>query len=101
MDKSSEEIVERPQLPTKTELSNYPNPFNPVTKISFTLPGNSLVKLSVYSISGNKVETLINGKKGPGLHTVVFNGSALSSGVYIYKLQTKSKTIVKRMLLIK
>jgi type IX secretion system substrate protein len=86
---------------------NYPNPFNPETKISFGLPEQSNVSLKVYNIQGQVVATLADGVKQDGYYTTSFDGSALSSGVYIYRFAArglesgKVHNEIKRMLLIK
>ena len=80
---------------------NYPNPFNPNTKIEFTLKNSGKIKLSVYDILGNQVATLINGYEQNGFHTINFNASNLSSGVYFYKLFSKDFTITKKMILLR
>lgn len=90
-------------VPNKFELSqNYPNPFNPTTKINFNLPADAKVQLSVYDMTGRLVGTLIENQNfSAGYHTVQFNGSALSSGTYFYRIsagefvQTKKMTLVK------
>lgn len=89
-------------LPGKSELSqNYPNPFNPTTAISFynNLTGN--VKLTVINAKGETVATLLNSRTAAGMHKVDFNGTALNSGIYFYKLETPTATITKKMMLIK
>ncbi|MBO6536746.1 MAG: T9SS type A sorting domain-containing protein [Balneolaceae bacterium] len=80
---------------------NYPNPFNPSTNISFNLPQASDVTLTVYNMLGKKVAVLVNGQKSAGAHSVTFDASGLSSGVYMYRLQTNSVTITKMMTLLK
>jgi hypothetical protein len=80
---------------------NYPNPFNPVTTISYTLQEQSEVKLSVYDVLGHEVAILVNGMKPSGTHTLQFKGANLSSGVYLYKLQSEGKVITKKMALMK
>ncbi|MDQ7032991.1 MAG: T9SS type A sorting domain-containing protein [Desulfonauticus sp.] len=86
---------------------NYPNPFNPQTKISFGLPEQSNVSLKVYDINGKNIATLAEGSKESGYYTATFGGTELTSGVYIYKFAAKgletgnSYNEVKRMLLIK
>ena len=81
---------------------NYPNPFNPTTNISFSLANAAPVKLTVYNLLGQEVATLIGGKvMTAGTHTVAFNASSLSSGVYIYRLEAGSFVSNKRMTLIK
>lgn len=80
---------------------NYPNPFNPSTNISFTIASADQVSLTVFNLLGQKVATLINKKMNAGTHRVSFNASSLSSGVYIYKLDTTQGRLTKKMLLIK
>lgn len=81
---------------------NYPNPFNPTTNISFNLANAADVNLTVYNLLGQKVATLIDGKTmTSGSHSVGFNASALSSGVYLYRLEAGSFVSNKRMTLIK
>lgn len=86
---------------------NSPNPFNPTTNISFSLPKNSLVKLVVYDILGREVANLVNELRGQGNHSVSFNASELPSGVYIYRLEANPGdgstgfTQIKRMILVK
>jgi hypothetical protein len=80
---------------------NYPNPFNPSTTISYTLQKPSEVKIGVYDLLGHEVALLVDGKKTAGTHTVQFDGTDLSSGIYFYKLQSEGKVISKKMTLIK
>lgn len=93
--------------PAKFELyQNYPNPFNPSTTISFVIPNTSFVTLKVFDILGSEVATLINEEKEPGYHSIQWNGSGSSSGMYIYQVNAKSKdgneTVQrKKMLMIK
>lgn len=89
-------------VPEGFELSqNYPNPFNPSTVISYKLAANSLVTLKVYDITGREIATLINGQKTVGDHQVTFDASGLASGIYIYRLQSGSNTLTRKMMLIK
>jgi hypothetical protein len=89
--------------PFKFELKqNYPNPFNPTTKINFTIPESGQVKLVIYDILGREVANLVNAKDmKAGKHTVDFNASRLSSGVYFYQLRTKNHIQTKKMMLLK
>ncbi len=81
---------------------NYPNPFNPSTKISFTLPENGVIDLNVYNVLGQKVASLVSGESmTAGNHSVSFNASNLSSGVYFYSLKAGNNVITKKMMLVK
>lgn len=90
-------------IPTRFQVfQNYPNPFNPLTVIRFTLPHQSLVKLNIYNILGERVAQLVNTELNAGIHEVVFNGHNLASGVYFYSLDVQNKFFeVKKMILIK
>jgi hypothetical protein len=80
---------------------NYPNPFNPVTKIEFSIPFRSKVKLDIYDVLGRKILTLVNGEKSAGMHTISFDGSNLSSGIYLYRLESPDQILTKKMVLLK
>jgi len=83
-------------VPTEFTLEqNFPNPFNPTTTIHFALPANSNVTLAVYNSIGQKVTDLVNGELPAGNHTVNFNASRLSSGVYIDRLEAVPLTASK------
>ena len=89
-------------IPTEYILTqNYPNPFNPATKINFSLPKGSDVKLTVYNILGQQVEVLVNGFRNAGTYELTWDASNLPSGVYIYRLETGSNVISKKMMLLK
>ena len=80
---------------------NYPNPFNPTTTIRFSLPEAGNVKLTVFNILGQEIQTLINGFKGVGTHTVKFEATNLNSGIYIYKIEAGTFVQTRKMLLLK
>jgi hypothetical protein len=80
---------------------NFPNPFNPSTKIKYSLPYSSLVTLKVFDALGNKIETLVNEEKPSGSYEVKFDASKLSSGIYFYKLQSGSFVETKKIILMK
>ena len=82
-------------------LDNYPNPFNPITKIKFSLPKNTFIKLDVFDVTGRYVSGLINSILSAGTYTVDFNGSDYSSGVYFYRLTCDEFTDTKNMILVK
>jgi hypothetical protein len=82
-------------------LQNFPNPFNPSTVISYSIPASGKVSLVVYNLTGQKVAALVEGEQGAGSYNVVFNGSSVASGIYFYELKTSGYSEVKRMVLIK
>ena len=86
--------------------ANYPNPFNPMTKISFSLPEAQNVRLNVYGLDGRRVATLLNETRGPGLHEVVWNGrndagQSVASGMYLYRIEAGPYSQVRKMTLTK
>jgi len=90
------------------QIKNYPNPFNPVTVISYQLTVSSYVKLKVYDAIGKEMAMLVNSKQDVGSYEIKFNGESLSSGIYFYriavhsdKIETANFSIIKRMLLLK
>lgn len=81
---------------------NYPNPFNPNTIINYELPFSSEVKIKIYNVLGNEIETLVNEKQNSGSYSVTFDGSDYPGGVYLYKLEIDGNVIdAKRMVLLK
>lgn len=82
-------------------LYNYPNPFNPTTTISFTLPSAGYTTLKVYSVLGEEIAELVNGNLDAGSHSIQFDGSNIASGIYYYRLEAAGKVDVKKMLLVK
>jgi len=80
---------------------NYPNPFNPSTKIDFAIPSNGLVQLKVYNVLGQEIATLVNETMTPGNHTVTFDASKYSSGVYLYKITAGNFVSTRKMVLLK
>ncbi len=88
-------------------LQNYPNPFNPSTTIEFSIQNDSKVELSIYTIKGQTVKTLVNNYYHKGNHSIMWNGNddsdeLVSSGIYFYKLKMNGKTeVVKKCLLLK
>jgi hypothetical protein len=95
--------VENPNVTvTKFNLEqNYPNPFNPTSLIRYSIPKSGLVTLKVYDILGKEVATLVNEEKVAGSYNLKFDASKLSSGVYMYKIESGNYTETKKMVLIK
>jgi len=89
-------------IPEEYSLSqNYPNPFNPVTTIQYALPKPGKVSLTVYDIIGREIMELVNEEKNAGLHSVDFNGSQLSSGLYLYRLKSNNFQQIRKMMILK
>ena len=96
------EAIKNELVPKQYSLyQNYPNPFNPNTFIQYDLPQNTYVKLKIFDILGNEVETLVNQEQETGRHEVLFNAERFASGIYLYRLETESFTAVKKMVLMK
>ena len=88
-------------LPTAFTLTNYPNPFNPVTTISYSLATDEKVSLEVFDLRGKKVATLVNQAQSAGAYAVPFDGADLASGIYLYTLQAGSTILTHKLTLIK
>jgi hypothetical protein len=96
------DITEDELIITDYNLSqNYPNPFNPATKISWQSPVGSWQVLKVFDVLGKEVATLVNEYKPAGRYEVEFDATSLSSGVYLYRLQSGEKFLTKKMTIIK
>jgi len=85
---------------------NYPNPFNATTTIRFELPLADIAKLEVYSLLGQRLRTLVSGRRSPGQHQVLWDGrddagNNLPSGVYLYRLSAGEFVATKRMVLLR
>ena len=85
---------------------NYPNPFNPSTTISFSVPAEGNVVVSIYDITGRLVNTLVNENMSSGYHSVVWDGAdmtgeSVSAGLYIYSLQAEGVSLTRKMVLMK
>jgi predicted TIM-barrel fold metal-dependent hydrolase len=86
--------------------ANYPNPFNPVTNITYDIPEVAQVTLEIYNVSGQKVRTLAQGQHEPGRYRIQWNatndyGNPLSSGMYIYRIQAGDFVSVKKLIFMK
>ena len=98
-DSMNEGITESPE--EYIMLSAYPNPFNPETTISFSLPNASKVSLAVYDIQGKEITTLVEGAYPAGTYNSVFNASDLASGIYFVSLRAGNLTQTQKLMLIK
>jgi len=97
----NETSFENEIIPTEIRLSNYPNPFNPNTTISYSLKENTKVSLKIYNIKGQLIETLFNEYKNKGNHSVNWDAKNSSSGIYFYKLKAGNYQKVKKMVLLR
>ena len=104
---NEDSVLSHISIPTKFALmKNYPNPFNPITNIQFTIPVDSFVKLFIYDIHGKTVFKIINSELESGYYNVVWDGNnelgqKVASGIYFYRLQAKSFTSSQKMIFIK
>jgi len=85
---------------------NYPNPFNPVTTISYKLPQAALVRMTIYDLLGRQVKTLINKTQDTGYKSVIWDatndyGKPVSAGVYLYQIQAGNFVQSRKMVLLK
>jgi hypothetical protein len=82
-------------------MQNYPNPFNPSTMIEYTLAKESFVRLKIYDVLGREIKTLVDEKESVGKHTVQFDASGLTSGIYFYRITAGGFSQSQKMILIK
>jgi len=107
MNEFGEEVgIHESEVTVKSSLTNFPNPFNPVTEISYSLDSESDVVLDIFNVKGQKVKTLVNSRQEAGEYKFIWNGRDendlnVSSGVYLSKLNTGKTTISRKMMLIK
>jgi hypothetical protein len=96
------EVDGAPMIPGVFSLSqNYPNPFNPSTMIDYTLAKESFVRLKIYDVLGREIKTLVDEKESVGKHTVQFDASGLTSGIYFYRITAGKFSQSQKMILIK
>lgn len=90
------------ELPSAYNLAqNFPNPFNPSTKINFSIPKSGFVTLKIYDLAGKEAASLVNERLTAGTYGVDFNAAGLTSGIYFYSLRTSDFSETKKMMLIK
>lgn len=98
---SEEAVTEIEKEICQDMVSNYPNPFNPTTKIQYALKFANNTKLIVYDVTGKEVANLVNGYQEKGKHEIEFDASKLSSGIYFYSIQSGEFVQTKKMMLLK
>ena len=95
-------LTEAIPLPETFSLDRaYPNPFNPTTTLSFAIPIDSEVSLSIYNLQGREVSTLINGNMDAGYHSVVWDANSYTSGVYFVKMIAGDYIHTQKIMLVK
>ncbi len=100
---SNEEVITPGMV---LSINNYPNPFNPVTNIAYSIPAPGHAVIQIYNIKGQVVRTLLNGNVAAGNHSMVFNGlddngNSIASGIYFYRISHNDQSITKKMILMK
>ncbi len=99
---SIEDVLLTEELPSEISLDqNYPNPFNPSTAIEFNLDHTQNVTLGVYDLTGRQVALLVDGQRTAGTYRVMFDGTQLASGLYLYQLRTANQILIRKMTLLK
>ncbi len=89
-------------IPTTYSLSSpYPNPFNPTTTISFSIPQSGMVSLNLYDITGKLITTLINEQLNIGYHSIDWDGTNQSGGVYLVRMESEEYVETQKLLLVK
>jgi len=102
INKKSDNLSILKKQPDKFHLSqNFPNPFNPVTKIAYSIPVSGIVTIKIYDITGREMKTLVNEFRNAGSFEIEFDGGGLASGVYYYTLETNIFLETRKMILIK
>jgi len=94
-------VSEKVEVPNNYSLEvNYPNPFNPSTQITFSLPKATYVTLKVYDVLGREISVLVNEKKQPGEYSITWNAEGVPSGVYFYRMVAGGYIETKKMVII-
>ncbi|NQU04972.1 MAG: T9SS type A sorting domain-containing protein [Calditrichaeota bacterium] len=82
-------------------FSVFPNPFNAVATISYSLPYPGNVSLQIYNLTGQQITTLFEGNKQPGIHNTTLNANSMPSGLYFVKLKASNQVFTQKVMLIK
>jgi len=96
---SASDFIER--TPVSILYGNYPNPFNPITNISFYLQKDDTVTIEIFNLKGQMIKTLAHGHFAQGLHNINYNADDISSGIYFYSLKTSDYKAIRKMVLLK
>ena len=102
MNEGKDLSIQEDIVPQEFELfQNFPNPFNPSTKIKFSLSKTNNVVLKIYDINGKEIAELINSVKNQGIYEISFNAKDMVSGIYFYQLSVGGRSITKKNVLLK
>ncbi|MCK4338721.1 MAG: T9SS type A sorting domain-containing protein, partial [Candidatus Cloacimonetes bacterium] len=96
-------------IPEHFSIQNFPNPFNPDiigTTIQYALPEETEISINIYNIKGQLVKRIVKGMQSPGIYNVIWNGKdetgkSISNGIYFYKLSTRNRTLIRKMILMR
>ena len=95
-----EDLEKSQKVPKQYTLyQNYPNPFNPITKIGFHLPKRSLIKLQIYNMLGQEIETILHEFRDAGRYVVDWNAEQYPSGIYLYRLKAGDYVETRKLIL--
>ena len=94
------EKSENNQQKHSLQLSNYPNPFNPVRRITYFFPDDGATRLTVFNLKGQRIVELVHARERAGQHSFEWNGAGLPGGVYFLRLQFENRYEIKKMLLL-
>ena len=89
-------------IPEKFSMAPaYPNPFNPVTHIEYSIPTSSMVEITIYDLVGRKLEKLVSEQKEPGYYHVKWDASSIASGVYLVRMEANDNNFTQKIVLMK
>jgi len=95
-------LIEAAEMPVEFAITSvYPNPFNAMTNITYTVPIKSHVSLQVYDVSGRLVTTLFDGRQSAGRYSAVWSGQSASTGVYFVRMEVPGSSVVSKVVLVK
>ena len=94
--------IDTHELPQHLQLKSiYPNPFNPIINIEYELPASASIQFGIYNIKGQKIDRIKEGYKSPGFYSIIWNGKNHPSGIYFIVMENESKSLIKKIVLLK
>ena len=94
-------LQEKTILPRQVSLNTYPNPFNPITTLSYTIPSDGIIQLSIYNLAGQQIDNLIHEYKNKGQYSINWNATNYPSGVYFAHMQIEHNVFTQKLILMK